>query len=389
MGFTVEDMMVVSEDHYSMKLVAGKNGWSNSISWIMMLEDITITHYFAGKEFAVTTGLGFPTTKKLLSLAKQLVSTHASGLLINTGKYILDLPQALIDYCDENNLPLLTVPWDVVLADMIKDLSIRIFLQGGTDEQISSALIRAIEEPDAREHYVRHLLPHFDTDGIFRVILITTGDLDKMDTVERRRLSYRMHLYLTNLTHNGHFFYYDSVFVLIINDMGDDEVRDIIHQFQNNLSKRMPEEKVFIGVSDSVTDVSRLHLAYQRALCALNMAADTNTSLCYFAEMGLYRLLYSVSDRALLEDMSLRPLAPLLEYDSKHNADYVATLENYLKYDGSIQAVADAMFIHRNTIVYRMNNIRSLLGSSLTTSEERMTCLIACMIHRMYRKQAT
>ena len=59
MGFTIEDMLVVSQDRYKMKMIAGNGGWSNSISWLMMLEDLTIIHNFTGKELAVTTGLGF------------------------------------------------------------------------------------------------------------------------------------------------------------------------------------------------------------------------------------------------------------------------------------------------------------------------------------------
>ena len=59
MGFTIEDMLVVSQDRYKMKMVAGNGGWSNSISWLLMLEDLTIIHNFTGKELAVTTGLGF------------------------------------------------------------------------------------------------------------------------------------------------------------------------------------------------------------------------------------------------------------------------------------------------------------------------------------------
>ena len=61
MGFTIEDMLVVSADKYQMKLEAGEKGWSNSISWLLMLEDLTIIQNFSGKELAVTTGLGFQT----------------------------------------------------------------------------------------------------------------------------------------------------------------------------------------------------------------------------------------------------------------------------------------------------------------------------------------
>ncbi len=385
MGFTIEDMMVVSKSRYRMNLVAGKNGWSNSISWLLMLEDITITHNFSGKELAVTTGLGFPNTERLLALAGQLVKSHASGLLINTGRYIMEIPDELAAFCDANDLPLLTVPWDVVLADMIKDLSIRIFLQSDTDEQITKAMIRAIEDPQDRDSYSRHLLSHFDVDGTFQVITMSTGDLDKMDTVDRRRLSYRMHLYLSNLTHNGHFFYYDSVFVLVINAVAEQEVREIVSLFERNLHRRMPDRRIITGISDAVTDVSRLHTAYRRSRAALSMARDFDKSVQYFSEMGLYRLLYLITDRDLLEEMCQVPLAPLLAHDREHHSHYVQTLEHYLRSGGSIQATAEAMFTHKNTVLYRMNNIRTLLGSDLTTPEERFRYLLACLILHMWK----
>ena len=61
MGFTIEDMLILSKDRYKMELVAGQNGWANSISWVLMLEDLATINHFAGKELVVTTGLGFYT----------------------------------------------------------------------------------------------------------------------------------------------------------------------------------------------------------------------------------------------------------------------------------------------------------------------------------------
>ena len=57
MGFTIEDMLLVSRQKYKMELVAGKAGWSNSISWMLLLEDFTILKALSGKELAVTTFL--------------------------------------------------------------------------------------------------------------------------------------------------------------------------------------------------------------------------------------------------------------------------------------------------------------------------------------------
>ena len=153
MSFTIQDMMLISEERYRMRFLAGKNGWSNSISWVHMLEETTIIENFWGKELAVTTGLGFQTGEKLEVLVEKLVKHHAAGLIINVGFYIHEIPEEILFYCEENDLPLLTVPWEIHLSDMIKDFSIRIFVQGSADEQVTMALIAAIETPDNPERY--------------------------------------------------------------------------------------------------------------------------------------------------------------------------------------------------------------------------------------------
>ena len=383
MGFTIEDMLVVSRDRYKMKMEAGSGGWSNSISWLLVLEELTIIHNFTGKELAVTTGLGFQKAEDMLELVEELSAHNSSGLIVNTGFYVKEIPESVKNFCDANDFPLLTVPWEIILADLIKDLTIRIFVQSSTDEQISGALIHAIEQPEAQDLYTRDLLPHYDLDGTFQVALISTGDLDRMDTVERKRIAYRMHLYLTNLTHNGHFFYYASYFVVIMNAIGEEESEEILESFADRIRVKMPDRKVYIGVSDQVKDIVNLHLAYKRARAAVEMAVKRGRGLQYFDRMGMYRMLYLIEDRELLRDLSDKPLAPLIEYDKEHDGEYVATLESYLQCGGSIKAMSEELFIHRNTILYRMANIKKLLGCSLESPEDKLFYAIACMIRKM------
>lgn len=383
MGFTIEDMLILSKDRYEMELVAGHNGWANSISWVLMLEDLATINHFAGKELVVTTGLGFNTDEKWVELAKKLLDNHASGLIINTGGYLYEVPERLKYFCDENDLPLLTVPWEVVMVDMIKDLSIRLFLQGTADEQIIAAFIRAIEKPQNQERYRKDLLQHFDVDGTFRVVLITTDGLDEMDTVERKKLSYRLQIYLENITHNGSFFYYDGNFVLVMNDVSGKDFDEIVNGMVRRTKRRMPEVPIYVGSGSFVEDISRLHLSYRRAQAAVTMAKRKKKELLHFDEMGMFRLLYSVGDEKLLKQMSEEPLQPLIAYDKKHDSNYLETLELYLKYNGSIQAVAEAMYTHRNTVIYRITNIKKLLETELETTEERLVYQIAFYIRNM------
>ena len=331
MAFTIEDMLIMSKDKYEMEMIGGSDGWSNSISWILLIEDSIVLKNFKGKDLAVTTGLGFDSEEKLLGLLEKLVQTHASGLVINTGPYVTKVPESVIQYSNENDFPLLTVPWSTHLYDMIKELSIRVLLQTATDEQISNALIHAIEEPGNMGLYEKDLLPYFDVDGTFQTVLISTEGLDAMDTVERRRLSYQLQIYLENITHNAHFFYYDACFVMVVNALGSETVKTILEGFVRRTKRKMPERPVAVGVGSVVTDISNLQLGYNRARAALQMAIRTGQSMVYFDEMGLYRLLGLVTDTQLLREMGEDLLRPLLEYDRKHGTDYVETLRLYLE----------------------------------------------------------
>ena len=383
MGFTIEDMLTLTGDRYQMSMVAGKSGWSNSISWVLMVEDFTILRNFVGKELAVTTGMGFDSEEKILALIHELSTHHASGLIINTGFYIKEITQPVYDMCNEVGLPLLEVPWEIYITDMIKDLSVRIFLQGMTDEQISAAFIKAIGSSEAAATVRQDLLQYYDVEGDFQVVLFTTPELDIMDSVERRRIGYRMELFLENITHNCSFFYYDNSFVLICNDLPQDIFRQVITDFEKRMSLKMPGKRYNMGISSCMKDLDNLSIAYKRARAAVEMAMITGKTRMNFDDMGIYRLLSLVPDKALLKEMSQDLLRPLLLYDEKHDGEYLNTLENYLALDGSYLAMSERMFIHRNTLMYRMNKIKKLLDTDLDTAEDKMNYQIACLIMHM------
>ena len=387
MSFTIEDMMLTSEKRYEMKFLAGKNGWANSISWVHLLEDTTIIQNFWGKEVAVTTGLGFPEKEDWMRLVQKLNRYHASGLIINVGQYIREIPEELMAYCDENDLPLLTVPWEVRLSDMIKDFSIRVFVQDNTDEQIATALIAAIETPDNQAAYRRELWQYFDVDGSFQVLLLTCEGLDAMDMVERRKLSYRIQVYLEDITHNASFFYYNSDFVLVANAVPEEALYQLIEGAIKRGEKRMPERKLRVGIGSKCMDISRLSVSYRRAKAAVQMAMTQKRQVVKFDDCGLYRLLYMVEDTGVLQEIETECLAALEEYDRKYNAGYVETLQSYLKHNGSIQAVAEELYTHRNTVLYRLGNIRKVLGNELKTPEERLPYQMAFYIRSMHGVQ--
>ena len=114
--------------------------------------------------------------------------------------------------------------------------------------------------------------------------------------------------------------------------------------------------------------------------------------------MGFFGILFSSSDPELLKNYADSLLAPLDAYDSRHAASaqpdtgscpsrsgmgYADTLRAYIENDRSLVRTAEATFTHRNTVNYRIQNMKRLLGSELNTPAELFPYQIAFWIRDM------
>ena len=380
MGFTIEDAFTQCQEQYKLKLLAGKNGCANTISWIHLIEDTTIIQQLWGKELAVTTGLGFQNPESLFDFIQKLDNHHSTGLIINTGKYIFNVPQNIIDYCDEHDFPLITIPWEIHLADVIKDFSMRCILSEKDDLQISKYFINAFLNPELIESYRKELLTSFDVDGTFQVLLISIENSDNLDSITLRRLSFQLQILFEKIESKYTFFWFDSFFVLIVNNIKENHFIDIINKMLKRTKKKMKDYIIHIGVGNQVNDIRNVVKGYKKAKAAVEMASQFHEDILYFEYMGIYKILFMIEDQDILEEIYNQSLKPLINYDSKHHSQLEKTLYYYLKYNASPQKIASKMYTHRNTINYRITKIKELLESDLDTPEERFQYMLAFYI---------
>lgn len=387
MGFTIEDALVQTKDQYKLTLLAGRNGCGNAISWVHMIEDTTIIQQLWGKELAVTTGLGFQTHDTLFYFIQCLVKYHSVGLIINTGKYIFDISQDIIDYCDEQDFPLLTTPWEVHMADLIKDFSMRCLSSEKEDRQISKYFKEIFINPQVIDDTRNHLMGTFDVDGYFQVLLIGIDGSDQFDTIERRRIAFQLELYFEKIESTYSFFWFDGYFVLIVNNLSDDELDDIVDHMYKRAKKRMMNRLIHIGIGTRLLDFKNVILSYKRARAAVSMAVQFDYPFMSFDEMGVYQILFSIEDTQILENMYHQLLDPLINYDQQHNGELEKTLYYYLIYDGNQQLMAKNLYMHRNTISYRLTKIKELIQCDLLSFEEKLPYMLAYYIKEMKIKE--
>ena len=385
MGFTLADALNQSQEQYHLKLLAGQEGCSNTISWVHMIEDTTIIQQLWGKELVVTTGHGFQSEEELFMLIKYLIKYNSVGLIINIGKYIFEIPSAIIDYCNEQEFPLLTIPWEVHLADLIKDFCMRCLFSQREDYQITQYFQNIFSDPRTIEENRVELMRHFDVDGSFQVLLIDIEDASQYSEIERRKLSMQLQLYFEKIECPYSFFWYDGYYVLIVNNLLEDVFLNLVHSMYRRAKGRMKVKSLYVGIGTKMSDIRQLHLSYQRALSAVALARLFEKNIMCFDEMGIYQILFSIQDQKILSDMYHHLLDVLIRYDQKHHGELEKTLYYYLKYDGSPQKIAKNMYTHRNTVNYRIEKIKKLLNNDLDTFEDKFPYMMAFYIAKMMK----
>jgi purine catabolism regulator len=175
--------------------------------------------------------------------------------------------------------------------------------------------------------------------------------------------------------------------VVCICELPDDTARpESVIQLGNSVITRAVQENPDIparcGVGLPVTDLSKWRDSFRQAGQALEMSRRLQAKqTLYFPDLSVNRLLLQLENHPELSAFKDEILGLLLDYDSKEQL--IQTLEAYFEHHGNLSQAADSLFIHRNTLIYRMERIAEITGMDLDKTETRLAVQLALHIHRM------
>lgn len=144
---------------------------------------------------------------------------------------------------------------------------------------------------------------------------------------------------------------------------------------------------VSIGLGSHHPGVLGLRTAYHEAVQAARIGREIfgPGQVTAFADLGVYRLLYAFRESTELSEFCRETLAPLTEYDAKNGTSLVETLETYFRCDASLGGAAEALYLHRNSLAYRLRRIAELTGLNLDNLEDRFRLQLALKARRLVR----
>ena len=163
--------------------------------------------------------------------------------------------------------------------------------------------------------------------------------------------------------HNNNSVIYSFVYqelVILFMDKSRTSIERILKSIMQNCNEIL-EENIAFGVSSSFTDLSASNIYFNQALSSHDWQRkyeNKEGAILFYEDMDLGILLTDISakNRTNFSEKVLRNL-------SKEDMDlYHNLLSIYGKNNGSIKAISEELFMHKNTIQYRLNRLYDLTG---------------------------
>jgi hypothetical protein len=142
--------------------------------------------------------------------------------------------------------------------------------------------------------------------------------------------------------------------------------------------------KLSVGISAPAEGVAALSGALHEAGSARRLAAlragPASVSVVTSDEVTSHELLLASVPGSVLRSFRERLLGPLLSYDERHRAELLPTLREFLACSGSWNVCAAKMYVHVNTVRYRIRRIEELTGRDLSSLEDQVDFFLALRI---------
>ena len=377
------------------KLLAGKSILGREISGAHVVEIVEAQDWVKRGELIFVSGVAFRDVKRDLTEAIcELSKKQVAGVVLEVGPYIKEVTDDIIELANELNLPLLSLPYEIHVSEIISQIYYDKYSKEETNKSVEKFMTELLYE-DEKKALERIELFKYNAEKKHIAVYVSVEAEDnssqtksvekvnengesknenssinsKNDDISEQllravRMSFVRQNQLLYLKEE------DGVAAVIELEAGDKvhklmwqkrkEIEENLRYSRKNVSVSMGIGKVFIGadsIKKSVTEARKANKVIK---------TDGGTgNLRYYDEIGIYRIFFNLSDDKVLRNLLTETLGAIMQYDDENGSDMVHTLEVFLEQGCNIAAATDALYVHRNTVKYRIKRIEEIMNIDL------------------------
>ena len=381
MGITVREVLALKEFH-AFQLVAGESGLDNRIETIGILDyEFSMQNDEQPKKWGfrkydfVLTSLLFAKGREelLLPAIKELCHDQVSALAVKNVCYT-ELPQEVLQYADEHDLPIFMFGRDdAYFEDIIVTLKSKIAERNDLEwlEHKIALLLNGELDLKGQREVNRELLT--ERTRPYRILYCYVQDRE--EAIRDYHKCYQVK--------ENAFYYKGGCFIVKYDPVPSDWDKNF-YKYRGLFDEvlRMPPENYWIGFSEIHENPEELVSALKEGLCAQMYCRLFDCPRSYFGNMGLYQVLLPGYQEEWFDKFSKNLIQKILGFDREYDGNLFETTKYYVKYHGNIMEVAEQLHLHKNTVRYRINKVRELLNMEEDGSFEQQIA-IAFMVDEL------
>ncbi|QKG84735.1 PucR family transcriptional regulator [Kroppenstedtia pulmonis] len=376
------------------RLVAGRRGLHRCIRSVSIMDSPDTSLWLKPGDLLITTGYVFKDDANLqVRLIRDLAEGNCAGLAIKIKRFFLAIPEAMRLEADRLSLPLFEIPYDLGLSDVLCTLTREIInrrqLVDETQRTNFFAGLLEGEFTDKGEVLNRGwnygLLPECE----YIVLCVMLSSDSEKESIAADRVIFQGLVNevesLINVNLLG--VQLDDGIVIIQrreeNVLPSTLARKVAELFIKRYPKRTQKQKITVGIGSHQPDVLTLYKSYQEAKEAIYLgrraSSRTGDTIYEFSAYEPEALLQHLPDDVLSRYVTAT-LEVLKQYDQENGTELLHTLEIYLNCGRRLREAADKLYVHRNTVKFRINRIEELLGIDLSEGEAAFRLQLALRV---------
>ena len=385
MPTTIKELLHAPEFQH-LQLVAGENGLSRKLTGINVIESNDLISFCRPNELIVTTGIQMKNDfGQLEELIRHAYSRKVAGFIINVGPYIPEVTDPILQFANDNNFPLFLLEWKHRVADLLKNTIELLTLnqtphQQETEQKLLYNLIFRYDHPrmEIEKHLLQRGIPSGAELGIITCTTKTFNhSVSQYEDIIYHEFYNRYHDFLS-LKHNN-----ELIFLIDRKEVKTKKIpfSKTVEKIYEKAVEKNGDLELIIGMGNFYTNLKNVATSYDESLTVIHLVKHhKNPFIQKYKEIGTYKIIMSVKDQSIIKNFQQDMLGPLYFYDQLHNTDFVEFLRIFLEENGSANKISKRLFIHRNTVTYKINKIESLLDVDLNNTFARTNLNVAFMI---------
>lgn len=367
----------------NIKMITEGTGLSRRVSWPNIAQTVSIEEWLVGGDVIFMTGVGLDINEEFLTnIVRQAVNCNAACLIVLLNdEHIKEIPEKTAQFAQQNDFPVFTAPWETKIANLIMDICMLL-----SDDTRNETIINEFAENilfgniDMNSDETKAKLKKYNISTCSQVAVVHFYNFNDLRFENEQKFrSSRMSLYSKMHTELekalGKVLYIsrndDIIFIFKGNGKKSNRTKRAMNNILNIAQSVFENIEVSIGVGGFQGQADKLPVSYTQAQNVLKIISAGNVA--FFDSFGIFALLSDVKPQKIADYID-ENIGQLLKYDKKYNQELTRTLWVFLNNNSNMVQSAKALFIHRNTLVKRIEKTEEVLGISLKDAEMMNTC---------------